>query len=114
MIRAPRRRVPARRTQGFSLLEVLMAFALLTVGLGILVAILGGGVAGVNAAYFLDKWSSTAQPTRVALRDAAGDVAPGEDEDATQGHERREVRRWRQVDALRRMRRGTGRARPAA
>lgn len=45
-----RRRSPTRRAHGFSLLEVLMAFALLTVGLGILVAILGGGLLQVRQA----------------------------------------------------------------
>ena len=39
-----------RDARGFSLLEVLMAFALLTVGLGILVAILGGGLLQVRQA----------------------------------------------------------------
>ena len=39
-----------RAARGFSLLEVLMAFALLTVGLGILVAILGGGLLQVRQA----------------------------------------------------------------
>lgn len=38
------------RQRGFSLLEVMMAFALLTVGLGILVAILGGGLLQVRQA----------------------------------------------------------------
>ena len=39
-----------RRARGFSLLEVMMAFALLTVGLGILIAILGGGLLQVRQA----------------------------------------------------------------
>ena len=38
------------RQRGFSLLEVLMAFALLAVALGILVAILGGGLTQVRTA----------------------------------------------------------------
>lgn len=37
-----------RRQKGFSLLEVIMAFALMSVGLGILVAILSGGLAQVR------------------------------------------------------------------
>jgi general secretion pathway protein I len=45
-----RRVVPPRRARGFSLLEVMMAFALLTVGLGILIAILGGGLLQVRQA----------------------------------------------------------------
>jgi general secretion pathway protein I len=40
--------MPQSRMRGFSLLEVLMAFALLTVGLGILIAILGGGLLQVR------------------------------------------------------------------
>ena len=44
------RPLPTRAPRGFSLLEVLMAFALLTVGLGILVAILGGGLVQVRQA----------------------------------------------------------------
>lgn len=40
----------ARAARGFSLLEVMMAFALLTVGLGILIAILGGGLLQVRQA----------------------------------------------------------------
>jgi general secretion pathway protein I len=42
--------VSARLSRGFSLLEVMMAFALLTVGLGILIAILGGGLLQVRQA----------------------------------------------------------------
>ena len=37
-----------RRQRGFSLLEVILAFALLSVGLGILIAILSGGLAQVR------------------------------------------------------------------
>ena len=48
--RLPARRSTASAQRGFSLLEVLMAFALLTVGLGILVAILGGGLLQVRQA----------------------------------------------------------------
>ena len=36
--------VARRRERGFSLLEVMLAFVLLTVGLGLLIAILGGGL----------------------------------------------------------------------
>jgi general secretion pathway protein I len=39
-----------RRQRGFSLLEVILAFALLAVALGILVAILGGGLTQVRGA----------------------------------------------------------------
>ncbi|HEU0151906.1 MAG TPA: prepilin-type N-terminal cleavage/methylation domain-containing protein [Arenimonas sp.] len=39
-----------RRPRGFSLLEVILAFALLSVGLGILIAILSGGLAQVRNA----------------------------------------------------------------
>ncbi|GAB2490001.1 type IV pilus modification PilV family protein [Arenimonas alkanexedens] len=39
-----------RRQRGFSLLEVILAFALLSVGLGILIAILSGGLAQVRGA----------------------------------------------------------------
>ena len=39
-----------KRQRGFSLLEVIMAFALLSVGLGILIAILSGGLAQVRGA----------------------------------------------------------------
>lgn len=46
----PTRAPTARRARGFSLLEVMMAFALLTVGLGILIAILGGGLLQVRQA----------------------------------------------------------------
>ena len=41
--------VPAR-ARGFSLLEVMLAFVLLTVGLGLLIAILGGGLLQVRQA----------------------------------------------------------------
>lgn len=44
------RRSPPARARGFTLLEVMMAFALLTVGLGLLVAILGGGLMQVRLA----------------------------------------------------------------
>jgi len=37
-----------RRQRGFSLLELMLAFALLTVALGMLIAILGGGLAQVR------------------------------------------------------------------
>jgi general secretion pathway protein I len=39
-----------KRQRGFSLLEVILAFALLSVGLGILIAILSGGLAQVRNA----------------------------------------------------------------
>jgi general secretion pathway protein I len=39
-----------KRQRGFSLLEVILAFALLSVGLGILIAILSGGLAQVRGA----------------------------------------------------------------
>jgi general secretion pathway protein I len=41
---------PTKRQRGFSLLEVMLAFALLAVGLGILIAILGGGLTQVRDA----------------------------------------------------------------
>ena len=39
-----------RRQRGFTLLEIILAFALMSVGLGILVAILSGGLAQVRTA----------------------------------------------------------------
>lgn len=39
-----------RRVRGFSLIEVIVAFALLAVAMGILIAILGGGLAQVRQA----------------------------------------------------------------
>ena len=44
MIRSRQRLSCARRARGFSLLEVMLAFVLLAVSLGILIAILGGGL----------------------------------------------------------------------
>lgn len=45
-----RRAFAASRARGFSLLEVMLAFVLLTVGLGLLIAILGGGLLQVRQA----------------------------------------------------------------
>lgn len=39
---------PRRRQRGFTLLELLLSFLLLTVGLGLLIAILGGGLGQVR------------------------------------------------------------------
>ena len=45
-----RRGVVSSRPRGFSLLEVMLAFVLLAVGLGLLIAILGGGLLQVRQA----------------------------------------------------------------
>ena len=45
-----RRAAPSSRPRGFSLLEVMLAFVLLAVGLGLLIAILGGGLLQVRQA----------------------------------------------------------------
>lgn len=65
------------RARGFSLLEVMMAFALLTVGLGILIAILGGGLLQVRQAGDASSATLHAQSLLDQLG-ALGPIEPGE------------------------------------
>lgn len=67
-----RGRFAPRAQQGFSLLEVVLAFVLLAVSLGILTAILGGGLAQVRQAGDASEASLHAQ----SLIDELGVVAP--------------------------------------
>lgn len=61
-----------RRQRGFSLLEVILAFALLSAGLGILIAILSGGLAQVRNAGDATEATLHAQ----SLIDELGVLAP--------------------------------------
>lgn len=60
------------RQRGFSLLEVMLAFGLLAVGLGILVAILGGGLGQVRTAADASEATMHAQ----SMLDALGVLEP--------------------------------------
>ena len=61
-----------RRARGFSLIEVIVAFALLAVAMGILIAILGGGLAQVRQAGDASEATLHAQ----SLLSEAGVLAP--------------------------------------
>ena len=60
-----------RRPRGFSLIEVIVAFALLAVAMGILIAILGGGLGQVrqagDASEATRKSATAAQPIKMSL-----------------------------------------------
>ncbi|MBS7457778.1 type II secretion system protein [Coralloluteibacterium stylophorae] len=69
----------ARRQRGYSLLEVIVAFALLAVGIGIVIGILSGGVRQVRAAQAASEAALYGE-SLIATRMAAGLVEPGREQ----------------------------------